>query len=388
MKSDTPKAYLIGGGIASLAAAAYLIRDGNFDGKNIFIFEQGQELGGSLDGQGTPETGYVIRGIRMFSDEVYNCTFDLLSFIPLDNNQNNSDSKKTLLDDFVDFNQQVKIEARARLVENKKTIDATDFGLSVVDVAKIIKIISLPESILRNSLISDHFSPAFFTTNFWLEWCTTFSFQPWHSAVEFKRYVRRFIQAFPELDTLTVVRQTRYNQHDSIILPLTNWLRDHGVIFVTKSRVTDLEFIGNSKEERVGEIIFQQKGQKQNITPGENDLVFLTNGSITANSADDWALWKNISIGRPHFGNPDGFCNQTDKTKWVSFSVTFRDKTFADFMEKFSQNKSGTGGLTTFKDSNWLISIIIPQLFRPNRTSPTNRATSLSSGAMAYLPTN
>jgi oleate hydratase len=30
-------AYLIGGGIASLAAAAFLIRDGNFKGHNIRI---------------------------------------------------------------------------------------------------------------------------------------------------------------------------------------------------------------------------------------------------------------------------------------------------------------------------------------------------------------
>mgnify|MGYP001577524085 FL=1 len=314
----------------------------------------------------------------MLSDEIYNCTFDLLSFIPLNNNSNNYEPNKTLLDDFNDFNKEIKVKAKARLVQNKKIIDSANFGLSMIEVAKIIKIISLPESLLRNSMISDHFSTSFFETNFWLEWCTTFSFQPWHSAVEFRRYILRFIQDFPELNTMTVVRQTRYNQHDSIILPLTNWLKKHNVNFITESKVTTLEFIGNSDEERVGKINFRQKEQEQNITPDENDLVFFTNGSITAGSTfgsmtsapilntdnlnSSWALWKNIADGRPHFGNPEVFCNQdqVDKTRWVSFSITFRDQTFTDLMEKFSKNKVGTGGLTTFKDSNWLLSVVTP----------------------------
>jgi oleate hydratase len=357
MNPETQKAYLIGGGIASLASAAYLIRDGKFAGKNIYIFETGKDLGGSLDGQGSPEAGYVIRGIRMFSEEVYTCTFDLFSFIPLNNN-----STKTLLDDFIDFNREIKVTAKARLVENKKIIDAANFGLSVVEVAKIVEIITLPESLLRDSMISKHFSPTFFTTNFWLEWCTTFSFQPWHSAVEFRRYLRRFIQEFPEMSTMTVVRQTRYNQNDSIIRPITNWLKRHGVNFVTESRVTVLEFTGAPNQERVKNIELEKKNARENILVDENDLVFLTNGSITANSPEAWVLWKNISIGRPHFGRPEVFCNQNqiDKTKWESFSVTYRDRAFVDRMENFSQNKSGTGGITTLKDSNWLISIVIP----------------------------
>src|SRR6266568_7775909 len=76
------KAYLVGGGIASLASAAYLIRDGGVSAENISIFEQDQVMGGSLDGQGSPDNRYVIRGGRMFTEEAYTCTFDLLSFIP------------------------------------------------------------------------------------------------------------------------------------------------------------------------------------------------------------------------------------------------------------------------------------------------------------------
>ena len=42
--------YLVGGGLASMAAAAYLVRDANFDGHNIHILESMDVLGGSNDG--------------------------------------------------------------------------------------------------------------------------------------------------------------------------------------------------------------------------------------------------------------------------------------------------------------------------------------------------
>jgi len=43
------RAYLVGGGIASLAAAAFLIRDGDYPGANIHVLEELPPAGGSLD---------------------------------------------------------------------------------------------------------------------------------------------------------------------------------------------------------------------------------------------------------------------------------------------------------------------------------------------------
>ena len=43
---DEKSAYLIGGGIASLAAAGFLIRDGQMDGKRITIYEASKIAGG------------------------------------------------------------------------------------------------------------------------------------------------------------------------------------------------------------------------------------------------------------------------------------------------------------------------------------------------------
>jgi oleate hydratase len=76
------KAYLVGGGIGSLAAAAFMIRDGNLPGANITIFEASPILGGSLDGVQVPGGGYSLRGGRMLTTDNYECMWDLYKSIP------------------------------------------------------------------------------------------------------------------------------------------------------------------------------------------------------------------------------------------------------------------------------------------------------------------
>ena len=78
---DEKSAYLIGGGIASLAAAGFLIRDGQMDGKRITIYEASNICGGCLDGIEDPERGYLFRGEREMEDH-YECLWDLMRSIP------------------------------------------------------------------------------------------------------------------------------------------------------------------------------------------------------------------------------------------------------------------------------------------------------------------
>jgi myosin-crossreactive antigen len=73
--------YFVGSGIAALAGAVYLIRDGGIAGSDIVVFEESGDFGGALDAHGAAETGYFMSGSRMFENK-YNCTFDLLSGIP------------------------------------------------------------------------------------------------------------------------------------------------------------------------------------------------------------------------------------------------------------------------------------------------------------------
>ena len=76
-------ATIVGGGIAGLATAAYLLRDGCVTGEKIRVLEESGQTGGSLDAQGSAARGYVMRGGRMFDEEAYTCTFDLMSFIQI-----------------------------------------------------------------------------------------------------------------------------------------------------------------------------------------------------------------------------------------------------------------------------------------------------------------
>lgn len=66
----------------------------------------------------------------------------------------------------------------------------------------IEKLILAPEEKLGDTCISDHFDASFFQTNFWLMWATTFAFQPWHSVVELRRYMLRFVHMVPGFNRL------------------------------------------------------------------------------------------------------------------------------------------------------------------------------------------
>lgn len=368
---DGVKAYLVGGGIASLSAAAYLIRDGGVPGKNISIFEATDVLGGSLDGEGSPERPYVLRGGRMFTEEAYTCMFDLLSFIP-----SLTAPGKTVKEEMHEFNERVRSHSLSRLVTNGQKIDASVLGLSNKDRLNLIAIMATSEESLGAKRIEDIFDSSFFETNFWYMWCTTFAFLPWHSAVELKRYLLRFIQEFPRIHTLGGVKRTPYNQYDSIVRPVTEWLRARGVQFVMGARVTGLDFKYGPSGKGVERIHYLQAGTRQEIVVASKDLVFVTNGSMTAASSlgsmtspaklgkkeDDasWALWDTLAGNHADFGRPAAFFDYINESKWISFTATLRDPTFFNRMEQFTGNKAGTGGLVTLTDSNWLMSVVLP----------------------------
>ncbi len=364
------KAYLVGGGIASLASAAYLIREGGIRPENVHIFEETDELGGSLDGQGSPETGYFMRGGRMFTDEAYTCTYDLLSFIPSLTNP-----ERTVRDEMRQFNEEIKSCSHSRLVKAGEKIDVSKMEFSNRDRLDLIELMAASEDSLGPKRIEDYFEPAFFKTNFWYMWCTTFAFQPWHGLVEFKRYLHRFIQEFPRINTLAGIKRTPYNQYDSIVRPVTKWLKEQGVDFVTNTRVTDLDFVRGPEGESVERIHWLRDGAKSGTTVEPEDLVFVTIGSMVAGSSvgsmtappsvgskdagGSWALWETIAKKHADFGRPAAFDSNVDESKWLSFTTTLRDPTFFSLMVDFTGNKPGTGGLVTFIDSNWLMSVVL-----------------------------
>ncbi|WP_137958876.1 oleate hydratase [Burkholderia sp. 4M9327F10] len=361
--------YLVGGGIASLAAAAFLIRDGHVRGCDITILEALGKPGGSLDGSGSAESGYVVRGGRMLESK-YLCTYELFSSIPT------LDGSKSVTQEIFDWNETIRTSSRSRLVRNGKREDSPAYGLDEQHLLTLGRLSIEPEIMLGNSRISDHFDASFFETNFWLMWCTTFAFQPWHSVAEFRRYLLRFAHMTSGFNQLHGIMRTVYNQYDSMIRPLRRWLDDHGVVFQPNNRVIDLLFDETGLANRVRGIVCESAHQRLEIPVGAADKVIVTLGSMTAssslgsmdhpvplNTADStgaWALWKTIAAGRPEFGHPSVFADHVEESKWLSFTVTLRDPTLFRLIRDLTGNVPGEGGLITFAESSWLASIVLP----------------------------
>ncbi len=356
--------YLVGGGIASLAAAVFLVRDCEVPGQNIKIFEQLDLLGGSLDGSGGSTDGYLVRGGRIF-EEHFACTFDLLDTIPSPDNP-----EQSVKEDIFAFNKIVPGSSNCRLVRGGKKADNA-LGLSAKDIMDINRLILRPERALQRKTIYRCFSKEFFDTNFWVMWSTMFSFQTWHSAIEMRRYLRRFIHLVPGFSRIKGILRTRYNQYDSIIAPIIDWLSVRNVQFETGARVNDIEISQNGKARNVTKLLFEGT-DPVSVLP--QDRVYLTLGSMTdasttgSNSKSPplpkttggaWSLWRKLSAQYPGFGNPDAFCKDTDKTTWMSFTATMQSPEFFDFMEEFTGNATGTGGLVTFADSGWILSVVM-----------------------------
>jgi oleate hydratase len=371
MTATPRRAYLIGGGIGSLAAAAFLIRDAGLPGNSITIFESLPRLGGSLDANGSAAMGYVMRGGRMFTADNYECTWDLFKSIPSLGTPGRSVYEETM-----DFNDRYKSHSFARLVDSRRArVPVTSMGFSMQNRAQLLKLTRASEHDMRDSCITDWLSPDFFETNFWCMWATTFAFQPWHSAVEFRRYLHRFMLEFTRIETLAGVKRTIYNQYDSLVRPLQSWLESCGVNIATGSTVAAFDHKYENGQFIITGLHRRESAETRVIAVEDKDLVFLQNGSMTdasslgsmssappfVNKTESvgWRLWESLAAGRPQFGNPGAFNTCMAQSCWESFTVTLTNSRFFEAMREFSGNEAGTGGLVTFKDSNWLMSIVL-----------------------------
>ena len=366
----TSKVYLVGSGIASLASATYLIKDAGVPGKNIHILEQDDIPGGALDGSGDPENGFVIRGGRMH-EEHFICYWDLLSNVP-----SYDDPSISVKEESFEFNSRFISHAQARLLKDGKIMDVSSFGLSLKDQADLLRLTFSSEGSLDNVRIEDWFEEEFFETNYWYLWATMFAFQKWSSVAVMRRYMKRFIHLLDGMPKLGGIMRTKYNQYHSVVLPLKRYLQERGVHFDMQTQVIDIDFNISDDKITATEIHTANKDKGiEKILLGENDYVFITNGSITESTdngswtkapvlkdmstSGSWKLWEKIASKNKEFGKPGVFSNNIDLQKWYSFTATLKDDTFHDYMEEFSGNLNGTGGLVTMTDSNWLMSIVL-----------------------------
>jgi len=371
---ERKSAYLVGSGLASLAAACFLIRDGRMQGGRIHILEEQKLPGGSCDGIKDPNRGYIMRGGREMENH-FECLWDLFRSIPSLETEDAS-----VLDEFYWLNKQDPNYSLCRATVNRGEDAHTDNKFTLSDKAsmEIVKLFMTPDEDLYDKTINDVFGDAFYQSNFWLYWQTMFAFETWHSALEMKLYIQRFIHHIGGLPDFSALKFTRYNQYESLILPMVKYLEAHGVSFEYDTRVINVVFDIQGTKKVAKQIVYVRDGEENTIDLIEDDLVFVTNGCCTESSVYGsqhqmpvvsvkdgegacWDLWRNIAGQDAAFGRPEKFCSDIEKTNWESATITTLDERIPPYLQKICKRdpfsgKVTTGGIVTVKDSGWYMS--------------------------------
>ena len=371
---EEKSAYLVGSGLASLAAACFLVRDAQMPGKNIHILEAMDIAGGACDGIDDPTRGYVMRGGREMEDH-FECLWDLFHSIP-----SLEIPGASVLDEYYWLNKHDPNYSLCRATEHRGEDAHTDgkFRLSQKGSMEIMKLFFTKDEDLYDKTIEDVFDDEVFRSDFWLYWRTMFAFENWHSALEMKRYFQRFIHHIGGLPDFSALKFTRYNQYESLILPMQKYLGAAGVEFRFGTEVTNVRFEIKDGKKTARAIECRTKNGEMEIPLTEKDLVFITNGSCTegtiygdqdhaplgdaeVRSSGCWSLWKKIAAQDPAFGHPEKFCSDIEKTNWESATVTTSNEEIIDQIKKICRRdprtgKVVTGGIVSCRDSSWLLS--------------------------------
>lgn len=369
---ENKTAWFVGSSLAALAGAAFLVRDGRMPGNRITLLEQHQLPGGALDGIDEPKKGFVIRGGREM-EEHFECLWDLYRSIP-----SLEIDGASVLDEFYWLNKDDPNFSLQRATVNRGEDARTDglFTLSEQAQREIAKLFLATREEMENRRISEVFGEEFLSSNFWLYWRTMFAFEEWHSALEMKLYLHRFVHQIAGMPDFSTLKFTKYNQYESMVLPLVKWLSDNGVVFQYGTEVTDVDFDLAPGRKQATRIHWQRDGVGGGVELGPEDLVFMTIGSLTENSdngdhhtpakldegpAPAWDLWRRIAAKDPAFGHPDVFGTHIPETKWESATVTTLDERIPSYIRKIARRdpfngKVVTGGIVTARDSSWLLS--------------------------------
>ena len=376
---DSKSAYIIGTGLAGLAAAFYLVRDGQMKGERIHLLEKLELAGGSCDGRKDITKGFYMRGGREM-DNHFEVMWDIFRDVPSLENPEIS-----VLDEYYWLNKHDPNYSLCRATVNCGEDAHTDkkFGLDKESAMALSRLFITPEKDLEGKKISEVMPDSFWQTNFWLYWQTMFAFQRWSSALEMKRYLCRYVHHIDGLPDFSALRFTKYNQYESLILPLAKYLESYGVKIEYGMDVKNviIETVGDQKIAK--QIVYSKDGQEQTIDLIQDDLVFITNGCCTDTSCygdqthapdlsqvkngagESWDLWKNIAKQAKHgeFGNPDNFCTDFEATNWMSATVETKNEEIIQHIINICHRdpragKVTTGGIVTVKDSfdNWMIS--------------------------------
>lgn len=390
---EKKSAYIIGTGLAGLTAAFYLVRDGQMPGNHIHLLEKLELAGGSCDGYKDVHKGFYMRGGREM-DNHFEIMWDVFRDVPSIETPNVS-----VLDEYYWLNKHDPNYSLCRATVNKGEDAHTDklFKLDKDSAMALSQLFITPEADLEDKKISDVLPESFWETNFWLYWQTMFAFQKWSSALEMKRYLCRYVHHIDGLPDFSALRFTKYNQYESMILPLIEYLKKHDVDVQFGMDVKNVVIEEVDGKKTAKQLIYIKDNEEHSIPLTADDLVFITNGCCTDTSSygdqthapdlshivngqgESWDLWKNIAKQANHdeYGHPDVFCSNTEATNWMSATVETSNEDIIQHIMNICKrdpraDKVTTGGIVTVKDSvnNWFLSWTInrqPQFRSQNK---------------------
>ena len=390
---EKKSAYIIGTGLAGLTAAFYLVRDGQMPGNHIHLLEKLELAGGSCDGYKDVHKGFYMRGGREM-DNHFEIMWDVFRDVP-----SIETPSVSVLDEYYWLNKHDPNYSLCRATVNKGEDAHTDklFKLDKDSAMALSQLFITPEVNLEDKKISDVLPESFWETNFWLYWQTMFAFQKWSSALEMKRYLCRYVHHIDGLPDFSALRFTKYNQYESMILPLIEYLKKHDVDVQFGMDVKNVVIEEVDGKKTAKELIYVKDNKEQSIPLTADDLVFITNGCCTDTSCygdqthapdlsgivngqgESWDLWKNIAKQAKHdeYGHPDVFCSDTEATNWMSATVETSNEDIIQHIMNICKRdpragKVTTGGIVTVKDSvnNWFLSWTInrqPQFRSQNK---------------------
>ena len=376
---EKKSAYIIGTGLAGLTAAFYLVRDGQMPGNHIHLLEKLELAGGSCDGYKDVHKGFYMRGGREM-DNHFEIMWDVFRDVP-----SIETPSVSVLDEYYWLNKHDPNYSLCRATVNKGEDAHTDklFKLDKDSAMALSQLFITPEADLEDKKISDVLPESFWETNFWLYWQTMFAFQKWSSALEMKRYLCRYVHHIDGLPDFSALRFTKYNQYESMILPLIEYLKKHDVDVQFGMDVKNVVIEEVDGKKTAKELIYVKDNEEQSIPLTADDLVFITNGCCTDTSCygdqthapdlsgivngqgESWDLWKNIAKQAKHdeYGHPDVFCSDTEATNWMSATVETSNEDIIQHIMNICKRdpragKVTTGGIVTVKDSvnNWFLS--------------------------------
>lgn len=364
-------AHIIGSGLSSLAAAAFMVRDGYVPGENIHIYEKSEKAGGACHAYNDGEEGFVLAGGREL-DPHFEVLWDLLKGIPSLDTEGAS-----VFDEIYWISEEHQPKCNVMATSERGEVLHTDFKFNLSDkaIGQVIKLFMMPTEQLYDKKISDIWDKEVLESNFWMYWGNIYAFDENHSALELKKYLQRFIYDLDSITDQSNTKTYKYSAYESMILPIVEYLKSKGVKFRYGTSVNDVEFDITPESKKVTKLTLDNNGNIEEVAIGENTFVFITNGGSAENisvggqnkraytvkevkSGGGWELWKKIANKDVSFGNPGKFFDEKTSSKWVTATITTLDERISYYIKSIVRRdpfggEPISGGNVTIKDSAW-----------------------------------